>query len=417
MTTNMAGSSEESTASAEATSASAAAAAPSEGFLASLWRRFTRGELGQIPVVIGLVLIAIYFQVAGNSLFLSPRNLTFLVQQVITVGTIGLGAVLVLLIGEIDLSLPAVAYFCAGVMGVLSARQGWSAPAAIVAGVLTGLVIGAINGFFIAVVRVPSFIVTLAAFIFYQGLLSRILDPQTTLPIYDNAINSIAVTYLDPILGIALPTLAVLVYGAGLLLGRRQRQRYGLAVPSLGQVALRFGAVAVIVGAVVTFFEAYLGVPLVAVILASLIIIFWLLTTRTRFGRHLYAVGGNAEAARRAGINVVALRVAVFALAGVIAAIGGMLEASRGVSAAAAVPGYLLLYAIAAAVIGGVSLFGGRGSVWAIVLGALIVGSLHNGFALTNQPAAVEEMAEGIVLLLAVLVDAIARRRSAAGVR
>ncbi|HEX9068505.1 MAG TPA: hypothetical protein VF807_07020, partial [Ktedonobacterales bacterium] len=131
MTTNMAGSSEESTASTEATSASAPAAAPSEGFFTSLWRRFTRGELGQIPVVIGLVLIAIYFQVAGNSLFLSPRNLTFLIQQVITVGTIGLGAVLVLLIGEIDLSLPAVAYFCAGVMGVLSAHQGWSAPAAI----------------------------------------------------------------------------------------------------------------------------------------------------------------------------------------------------------------------------------------------------------------------------------------------
>ncbi|HEX9068135.1 MAG TPA: inner-membrane translocator, partial [Ktedonobacterales bacterium] len=258
---------------------------------------------------------------------------------------------------------------------------------------------------------------TLAAFIFYQGLLSRILDPQTTLPIYDNAINSIAVTYLPDYLGIGLPVVAVLIYGASLLVGRRQRERYGLAVPSLGQIALRVGVVAAIVVALIVFFENYRGVPLVAVILAGLIIIFWLVTSRTRFGRHLYAVGGNAEAARRAGINVVALRVVVFALAAMIAAIGGMLEASRGVSAAAAVPGYLLLYAIAAAVIGGVSLFGGRGSVWAIVLGALIVGSLHNGFALTNQPAAVEEMAEGIVLLLAVLVDAIAHRRSVAGLR
>src|SRR5262249_28114693 len=146
-------------------------------------------------------------------------------------------------------------------------------------------------------------------------------------------------------------------------------------------------------------------------------IIFWIVTTRTRFGRHIYAVGGNAEAARRAGIRVVSLRIVVFSLASMLAAIGGVLLVSRQVSAPAAVGSSLLLNAVAAAVIGGVSLFGGRGSVWSIVLGSLIVGSLFNGLSLTGQSAFVQQMVEGVVLLLAVLVDAIARRRSATGLR
>jgi D-xylose transport system permease protein len=417
MTTNTAGSSEPDAVSAESSLAPGAPTSADTGGLITRVRGLIGNDLGQLPVFIGLILIAIYFQIAGGGFFLTPQNLTNLVQQIITIGIVALGAVLVLLIGEIDLSLAAIASVCGAIMGVLSARHGWPAWAAIVAAIVAGLLIGAINGFFVAVVRMPSFIVTLAALIFYQGLLLLILFPQTTLPIRDDAINAIAVTYLPDYLGFGIPLLAVAVYIASLLIQRSARQRRGLPVMPIGQLAVRIGLVVAVVAALLAFFEAYLGVPLVAVILVGLIVIFWIVTTRTRFGRHIYAVGGNTEAARRAGIRIVSLRIVVFSLAAMLAAIGGILLASRQVSAASAVDQTLLLSAIAAAVIGGVSLFGGRGSVWAVVLGSLVVGSLENGLDLIGQSTAVKNMVEGVVLLLAVLFDAIARRRNATGLR
>jgi D-xylose transport system permease protein len=418
MTTNTAGSSEPDAISAESSSASGAATASANvGGLISRVRGLLGSDLGQLPVFIGLVLIAVYFQIAGGGFFLTPQNLTNLVQQIITIAIVALGAVLVLLIGEIDLSLAAVASLCGAFMGVLSARQGWPAWAAILAAIVAGLLIGAINGFFISVLRMPSFIVTLAALIFYQGLLLLVLYPQTTLPIRDDAINRIAVTYMPEYLGIGIPIALVVIYALSLVISRAARQRAGLPVMTVGQLAFRIGLVAAIVVAVLVFFDNYLGVPLVALILLGLLIIFWLITTRTRFGRHVYAVGGNTEAARRAGIRVVGLRIMIFSLAAMLAAIGGILLASRQVSAASAVDQTLLLSAIAAAVIGGVSLFGGRGSVWAVILGSLVVGSLENGLDLIGQSTAVKNMVEGVVLLLAVLVDALTRRRNATGLR
>ncbi|HEX9058457.1 MAG TPA: inner-membrane translocator [Ktedonobacterales bacterium] len=388
--------------------------APSKGFsIGSLLRR----DLGQFPVFIGFIAIVIYFQIAGQGYFLTAQNLSNLALQIVTTTILAVAAVLVLLIAEIDLSLSAVAYFCGAFMGVLSARQGWSAPAAILAGLLAGVVIGLVNGFFVAVVRMPSFIVTLAGFIGYQGLLSRILEPQTTLPIRDSAITSIAVTYLPLYLGATLPALALLLYVGGIMLTRARRARAGLPVQSVGQLALQVGIPIVLTAVVVIAFESYQGVPLMTMITVGIIVLFWLLTTKTEFGRHIYAVGGNAEASRRAGIRVVGLRIAIFTLASTLAAVGGILNVSRQVSAPAQLDQTLLLNAIAAAVIGGVSLFGGRGSVWGVVLGALIVGSLINGLALTGQPASVELMAEGVVLLLAVLIDALARRRNVTGYR
>ncbi len=376
-----------------------------------------RGDLGQIPVFIGLVIIAIYFQIASNGFFFTGQNLTNLVLQIISIAVIGVAAVLVLLIAEIDLSLSAVAFLCAAIMGVLSARAGWPAWAAILAGLVAGAVIGIINGFFVAVVRVPSFIVTLAGFIGYQGLLSRVLEPQTTLPLRDNFIVSLAVYYMPDLLGVGLPVLGLLVYVASIVMGRARRRRAGLPVASTGAIAFQIVAAAIVVLGVVVAFEAFRGVPAVALILVAILVLFWLLLRRTSYGRHVYAVGGNPEAARRAGINVVGLRISIFALASALAAVGGILLASREGIARADVSPLLLLNAIAAAVIGGVSLFGGRGSVWAVVLGSLIVGSLINGLSLTGQTAAVQEMVEGIVLLLAVIIDALARRRSATGLR
>jgi D-xylose transport system permease protein len=380
-------------------------------------RELLRGDLGQLPVFVGLILIALLFWVLSQGNFLLPENLAGLADQVSATTVLAAAAVLVLLIGEIDLSLAAIAYFCGAVTGVLSVHHNWATGPAIAAGILVGLLVGIINGFFVSVLRMPSFVVTLAGLIFYQGALSHILQPQTTLSIIDPRIVNIDVYYLPAPWEYVVPTIALLVYAGLVLRGRLQRQRAGLPVQSILQLALQIGIPAVLAYLAVFALDSYLGVALPTVITLGVIIIVWLITSKTGFGRHIYAVGGNAEAARRAGINVVGLRIAMFAMASTIAAVAGLLIISRGASAPALVNPYLLLNAIAAAVIGGVSLFGGRGSVWGIVIGSLIVGSLINGLALLNVGPDVVEMAEGLVLLAAVLIDAVARRRSVTGYR
>ncbi len=380
-------------------------------------RNWLRGDIGQVPVFIGLIIIGIIFQIASQGFFLQPENMSSLADQVVSITVVGVASVMVLLIGEIDLSLAAVAYFTGAVTGVLSARGHWPAAEAIAAGMLVGVGIGLLNGFFVAVLRMPSFIVTLAGLIFYQGALSHILQPQTTLQIFDPTIDNIEFTSFTGVVTYLVPAVVLLLYGASIVATRARRQRAGLPVQSTVQLALQLGLPVVIVAVVVAAFNSFQGVPETTVITLAVVIVVWLIVTKTSFGRHIYAVGGNAEAARRAGIRVVALRIAMFTFASTLAAVGGLLIIARGNSAPALVNQYLLLNAIAAAVIGGVSLFGGRGSVWGTVLGSLIVGALLNGLALLNVGPDVVEMVEGLVLLGAVFIDAAARRRSVTGYR
>ncbi len=397
-------------------SAPAGPSAP-PGMAETVIQRLRRGEWGQTPVLLTLAFIAVYFQIASQGVFLTPRNLSNLVLQIATIGTLSLGAVLVLLIAEIDLSLAAVTNLCGAMMVVLSVYHGWPAAFALLAGLVVGVVIGAINGFFVAVLRVPSFIVTLAALIGYSGLLLHVLLPNTTIRLIDPSLTAIAADYLTFPWDVLLPVPLVLVYVLVVLRNRAARQRDGLSQAPLWEVGLRTAAVVVAVAIALTLFESYRGVPYSTLVLVALILLFWLVMRFTGFGRHVYAVGGNAEAARRAGISVVGIRIAIFALASMLAAAGGILESSRTISASAQVDSSLLLDAIAAAVIGGVSLFGGRGSVWAVVLGSLIIGSLSNGLDLLSQGQDIKFMVEGAVLIIAVTLDAIARRRSATGLR
>jgi D-xylose transport system permease protein len=372
-----------------------------------------RSDLGFVPVLFTLILVVIYFTIVTGGLFLKPENLSNLVGQIVTFGILGLGVIMVLLLGEIDLSIAAVSVFCSVVMAVLSERYGMNALVAILAALLTGAIVGLINGFFVAVVRVPSFIVTLAASIFYSGLLLNLLGGQSTLIISNSFIVGIAGSagsFLPNYLGIGLPLIAVLLYAISLISGYVRRKRAGLRTMSLLQVVLQIVITTLLVGGAVAIFVSYQGVPYAAAILFGLIALFWLIMTKTSFGRHVYAVGGSGEAARRAGINVVVIRMACFTLCSTLAAVGGIILASRGTAVASQIDPTLLLNAIAAAVIGGVSLFGGRGSVWAVVLGALIIGSLVNGLALLSQGTDVSEMVEGTVLLIAVTVDALVRR-------
>jgi D-xylose transport system permease protein len=363
-----------------------------------------RGDLGFVPVLVTLIVVVIYFSIVTGGVFLHPQNLSNLVGQIVTFGILGLGVTMVLLLGEIDLSIAAVSVFCAVVMAVLAERHAVPALIAILAGLLAGAVVGLINGFFVAIVRVPSFIVTLAASIFYSGLLLNLLAGQSTLIISNSFIVAIAgsaQSFLPNSLGIGLPLLAVLLYDVSLVVSYVRRKRAGLRTVSLLQVVVVIVvATALVVGAVIVF-QSYNGVPYNAVILFGLIALFWLIMTKTSFGRHVYAVGGNAEAARRAGINVVGIRIVCFTLCSTLAAVGGIVFASYGTAVASQIDPTLLLNAIAAAVIGGVSLFGGRGSVWAVVLGSLIIGSLVNGLALLSQGTDVSQMVEGAVLLIA----------------
>lgn len=373
-------------------------------------RSLMRGDMGFIPVLLTLALITIYFQVTTSGVFLQARNLSNLTQQIVVISILSVAAVLVLLLGEIDLSLASVAQACAAIMAVLSVYQNANPWVAILAALGAGALIGLLNGFFIAVLRVPSFIVTLAGSIGYAGFLLLVMGDQTTLIVRDPVIRSLAPTYLDDALGWVIPLILVALYAAGLWYERQRRKAAGLSVRPMSQLGLQIGGALAITLILVALFNSYQGVPQAVLISLAIIVVFWLILKKTTFGRHLYAVGGNAEAARRAGINVVGMKLTVFVLASTLAALAGIMLTSRSTAVATQVSSTLLLNAIAAAVIGGVSLFGGRGSVWAVVLGALVIGSLDNGLDLLNQDQSVKSMVQGGVLLLAVTADAIVRR-------
>jgi len=373
--------------------------------------RVARGELGVLQVVFALALIWIIFQLA-NDRFLTAVNLTNLMLQVTAVGIISIGVVLVLLLGEIDLSIGAVSGLCAGIMAVLTVQHGWSPELAILVGLLSGTAIGLINGFFNTFFGIPSFVVTLAGLIAWQGALLLVLGDTGTINLPPSTITDLTSTFYGPGVGWTLAVLVTLgTFGVGML-ERRRRQKAGLEPAPLAGIVLR----TIIVGAVIFIGVAILlsdrGVPLAVLILLGLTAIFAFITQRTRFGRHIYAVGGNAEAARRAGIRVTRVRMTVFAIASTMAAAGGIMAASRLIAVnQSSGSGDVLLNAIAGPVIAGTSLFGGRGTVWSALLGALVIGSISNGMDLLGLESSVKFMITGGVLLAAVTLDSLARRQ------
>jgi D-xylose transport system permease protein len=387
-------------------------------------RRLRQGELGPLPVIVGLVLIAAVFQ-SQNQNYLSALNLTNLLLQIVPVGVLAVGVVPVLLLGEIDLSIGPLSGLCGGVLAVLSVNHGVPGPLAVLAALVTGALAGLCIGLFRTKLQVPSFIVSLAGFIGFQGALLSVLGPRGTINLGDSFILTLMNHLLPVWLGWVVGLAFVGAYGAGGLWNRRRRARAGLLVPPVSQFVLRLAVIAVPVLAVVALMSTdrgrglipVAGVPLGVVILLGLVVIFDILCGRTIFGRHLYATGGNAEAATRAGINVDRVRLVVFVLSSTLAACGGVLAVSRlfAVNQGSG-GGNFTLDAIACAVIGGTSLFGGRGTVWSALLGALVIGSIANGMDLLALPSSVKFMIEGGVLLIAVTIDAVSRRgRQAAG--
>jgi D-xylose transport system permease protein len=389
----------------------APADAPAEAAPAAALRRLTEGELGSLRVLILLAVVWTIFGIAHDR-FLTAGNLTNLTLQVAAVATISIGVVLVLLLGEIDLSVGAVSGLAGAVTATLSVKHGWSATTAILAGLASGALIGVFQGFVATRLEIPTFVVTLAGLLAWQGALLQLLGTTGTLNISDPGITRLAGTFYSDTVGWIMAAVASAAIAASALRQRRRRLRAGLAVAPSATLVMRIGAPIAAIVVAVSILNADRGVPLSALIVVLLAVFFHHVAQRTTFGRHIYAVGGDAEAARRAGIGVAKIRTSVFALAGALAAAGGILAASRLLAVnQSSGGGDLLLLAIAGPVIAGVSLFGGRGSVWGALLGALVIGSISNGMDLLALQSSVKFMVTGGVLLVAVSLDAIARKR------
>jgi D-xylose transport system permease protein len=387
------------------------------------WARVRGGETGALPVVVGLIVIGVIFQVQ-DSHFLTAGNLVNLIVQGAVFMLLGMAEVFALLLGEIDLSIG----FTAGIGGVVAAelvkaQTGWPWWAAVIMALLSTAAIGALQGAIITVLGLPSFVVTLAGLLGLQGVMLVILGNGGTLPINDAVLNDFANGNLSQAAGWIV--LVVLAGGYALLTWRRdtRRRASGLVAPPLSftfvkiVVVCAFAVVVVLIcntnrGALI----AIRGVPWVVLIVLGVLALWSFLLTRTKFGRYVYAVGGHAEAARRAGINLTLIRTVSFTLAGMTAGIAGIIYASRLRSVSTTLDGgQLVLFAVAAAVIGGTSLFGGRGKALHAVLGGIVIAAIYNGMGLLGLSAASQLIVTALVLLAAVTVDALARRSRTPG--
>ena len=386
--------------------------------------RVRGGDIGALPAILGLLVLCITFSIL-RPVFLSSGNFANLLTQGAAVTVIAMGLVFVLLLGEIDLSAGYASGVCAAVLAVLLTKHGWPWYAAITVSLLTGVVIGLVLGMLVAKIGIPSFVVTLAAFLAFQGVVLMLMNNGSNISIGDKTVLAIANKNVTPLLGWIMLVVGVAAYAAVLLVRSRRRASRELTTDPLALIAMRVATLAVAGGIAVYVLNlersrnaivvSLKGVPIVVPIIGILLILWTFVLHRTAYGRHLYAVGGNKEAARRAGINVDAIRISAFVICSGMAAVGGLIAASRANSVDPNTGGSnVLLYAVGAAVIGGTSLFGGKGRVLDAVLGGAVVAVIDNGMGLMGYSAGVKYVVTGSVLLLAAGVDALSRRRAAA---
>jgi len=383
--------------------------------------RIKAGESGVLPVIVGLVVIAVIFQ-TQNSNFLTAGNLVNLIVQGAPFMLLGLAQVFPLLLGEIDLSIGFVGGVAGGITALLLAfPHNWPWWAAVGVGLLVTAGIGLVQGTVITRLGLPSFVVTLAGLLGFQGVLLRMLGQGGTVPIASDIINDFANGNMTVGAGWVVAGLLILAY-AGITWWRdRRRRASGLVAPPVGLTVLKIAAVAVAGIALTLICNAnrgllvpIQGMPWVVLIVLGVLGARSLLLGKTRFGRYVYAIGGNAEAARRAGVNLARIRTAAFVLCSLTAGIAGIVYASRLRSVSTNLDGgTLVLYAVAAAVIGGTSLFGGRGEVRSAVLGAAVIATIENGLYIFGFQPGVIYITTGCILLFAVTLDTIARRRQA----
>jgi len=383
--------------------------------------RVKGGETGSLPALLGLVILATIFAVA-NPIFLKPINFANLLTQTATVTTLAMGLTFVLLLGEIDLAAGVTAGLSAAFLAITMSEYGFAWPIAAVIAISVGMFIGFVIGLLVAKVGIPSFVVTLAAFLAFQGLQLVVVGKGGLIGIDAPPILAIMNTPMPIAFGWILLIIIFALYLSTALYSRRQRSASGQQNKPLGILIFRSAAILVAGSAFVSFLNlerganpavtSLRGVPYVVPIVLILLAAGTFVLNRTKFGRHVYAVGGNAEAARRAGIQVSRVRITVFMISSTFAGIAGILMASRQASVDAAAGRSIVLSAIAAAVVGGVSLFGGRGRLSDAVIGGFVIAVIDNGLGLIGLASGLNLAITGGVLLLAATADAITSRKS-----
>ena len=385
------------------------------GWLRSVGDRVRSGDLGSIPVVVGLVVIWTVFE-SINPVFLSADNLVNLLFDCSTIGVISLGIVCVLMVGEIDLSVGSVSGFASALLGVIWVNADWPVPVAIGAAVISGVVIGTIYALLFNRLGMPSFVSTLAGLLAVLGMQLYILGPTGSINLpYGSALVDLGQNLVMPApVSYAVAALAPLVALASGLFTAARRRKAGLTPGSTAGLLVRLALLFVGLEAVAYYLNTDRGVPWMFGLFALLVVALDYALRRTKWGRSVVAVGGNREAARRAGINVRGIYTSVFVLCSLLAAFGGVLSAARLASASQqAGTGDVNLDAIAAAVIGGTSLFGGRGSAYSALLGIIVIQSIASGLTLLDLSSSLRYMITGAVLATAVIVDSLARRSRA----
>ena len=389
------------------------------------WARVRGGDIGSLPAVLGLIALVILFGALEGSTFLSIFNFANLINQSAAIIVLAMGLVFVLLLGEIDLSAGFAAGTAAAILAVALNSWGLAWPLALLAALLTGVVIGFVIGLLVARLGIPSFVVTLAMFLALPGAMLLIIGEGGTIPIRSEQILVVMNGNMPVWAGWLLAVLVVGGFALSTLLAIRRRRKAGLPAEAMSVWAIKVVALGVLI-----FVATYLlnqerqlpsakvtiqGVPWVVVVILVLLVGLTFILQRTGFGRHVYAVGGNREAARRAGINVKGLMITCFIFCSTLAAVAGVLLASRDNSVSPTTGGaQTLLFAVGAAVIGGTSLFGGRGKIRDAVIGGLVIAVIANGLPLITQQSGIQFVVTGLVLLVAASVDAISRRRAAA---
>ena len=374
--------------------------------------RVKSGDLGSLPVIVGLVIIWSVFT-ALNPVFLSLNNLVNLLFDCSTVGVSALGIVCVLMLGQIDLSVGSMSGFASALVGTLWVNQGWPVLGAIAAALAVGAAFGALYAALLNRLGMPSFVTTLAGLLAILGMQLYVLGPSGSinLPYGATLVDFGQLMIIPTPVSFALAVLPGLVILVGGLRTRQRRSAAQLSAPSLAGLLARSGALTVLLVAVVAYLSQGRGVPLMFGLFLGLAVLMQYALTRTKWGRSMFAVGGNPEAARRAGISVKGIYTSAFMLCASLAALGGVLGAARLASSSQqAGTGDVNLNAIAAAVIGGTSLFGGRGSAYSAVLGIIVIQSIASGLTLLNLSSSLRFMITGAVLAIAVIVDSLARQ-------
>jgi D-xylose transport system permease protein len=368
--------------------------------------------LTTVPIYIGLIVIWLYFDSQTAGKFIGARNLSEMAQEFSYEAVLAIGVVFVLLLGEIDLSLGYLTLLSVALTASFSALSNYSAGVAILLAIVICTLCGLLQGMLIAWVRMPSFVVTLGGFLIFEGIAYHILA-GSTINVFDPFISSIGTYYLSNTVSWIVAIVVVAAYVLAKLATYRARAKAGLPAPPVARTVVAAIAIAVLLAVIVATLNAYRGVPVSLAILAALTIVFWFFASRLQIGRRIYAVGGNLEAARRAGINTTAVRWLVFGISGMMAGIAGVMLVGYSAAGSTTTAGPdLLLDVISIAVIGGVSLTGGKGTVWAVLLGGLVIASLDSGLNLMATDPYYVYVIKGAILLAAIGIDVIGKRSS-----